>query len=83
MSPHKLPVLSGKELVKKLQKLGYAPVYQQGSHLRLEKDTAAGKHRVTVPMHKELDRGTLNAIINSVSLAVQTPKKELIKFLSQ
>jgi predicted RNA binding protein YcfA (HicA-like mRNA interferase family) len=55
----KLPVVSGEKLIKLLKKLGYEVVRQRGSHVRLEKDTPIGKHKITVPYHDEIARGTL------------------------
>ena len=50
-----LPVLSAAACVAALGKVGYRPVRQRGSHVRL---AAPGKRPVTVPLHDELDRGT-------------------------
>jgi len=55
-----LSVSSGKELVKRLEKhLGYRKLRQRGSHVRLK----SGKSKITVSLHKELDKGTKQAII--------------------
>jgi predicted RNA binding protein YcfA (HicA-like mRNA interferase family) len=37
MPSHKLPVVSGEQLIKALQKLGYTVVRQRGTHIRLKK----------------------------------------------
>ncbi|NOR46560.1 MAG: addiction module toxin, HicA family, partial [Methanosarcinaceae archaeon] len=39
----KLPVISGKEAVKAFEKLGYAPVRQTGSHIRMKHLSDASK----------------------------------------
>lgn len=57
----KLPRISGIELVKILSKFGYKFVRQHGSHAILRNDLNKG---TTVPLHKELDRGTLLAILD-------------------
>jgi len=77
----KLPQISGQELVKVLQKLGYEVVRQKGSHIRLCKTTNVGEHHVTVPEHKTIARGTLNDVLTKVSLWNNIGKKELIKML--
>ena len=64
----KLPVISGKECIKALEKIGFVIVRQQGSHIVLAREEP--KNTVTVPNHKELDRGTLRAIIRQVDLNV-------------
>ncbi len=57
----KLPVISGKELVKVLTKhFGFRVLRQRGSHVTLTNDSSF----ITVPMHHELDPGTLRAILN-------------------
>ena len=77
----KLPQVSGPQLVKVLQSLGYDVVRQRGSHKRLRKITASGEHAITVPEHKIVAKGTLNDIINKVSLYNNISKEELINKL--
>jgi predicted RNA binding protein YcfA (HicA-like mRNA interferase family) len=62
--------------------LGYEVERQKGSHIRLNKQTASGHHSITVPAHYEIARGTLNDILNSVSLNCQIPKDKLFKDLA-
>ncbi len=63
-----LPVISGKECIKALEKIGFVIVRQRGSHIVLVREDP--KTTVIVPNHKELDRGTLRAIIRQVDLTV-------------
>lgn len=67
----KLPVLSGKELVKILSRLGYEHVRTRGSHMVLIKKTEKGKKTIPVPNHKELAKGTLKAIMNQADLKLE------------
>ncbi|BCW95142.1 MAG: hypothetical protein KatS3mg018_0624 [Fimbriimonadales bacterium] len=60
----KLPVLSGKELVRALQRAGFEVVRQKGSHVSLRK----GDRRTVVPLHDELAKGTLRDILNQCGL---------------
>jgi len=55
----KLPLLSGKEVCKVLEKLGYEKVRQRSSHIRLK---CPGRKSVTVPNYKEISRGLLKKI---------------------
>ena len=55
MSP-KLPVISGDELVRVLEKFGYAVVSQKGSHMRLRHSTEPQRKPITVPKHKTLKK---------------------------
>jgi len=63
----KLPVLSGQEICKALAKVGYRIDHQTGSHIIL-RDENAPHRRLTVPMHKEIAKGTLRAIIRQTGL---------------
>lgn len=72
----KLRVLSGKEVVKILSNFGFKVVSQRGSHLKLRRVLSDGtKQSLTVPLHKELDKGTLKAIIRQSSKYI--PEEEL------
>ena len=64
----KLPQISGIELIKRLKKFGFVIVRQKGSHIRLEKNTAEGTIKVTIPDHKVLKKGTLNQVIKVTEL---------------
>jgi predicted RNA binding protein YcfA (HicA-like mRNA interferase family) len=64
----KIPVISGKECIKALEKIGFVIVRQRGSHLVLTRENPTTT--IIVPNHKELDRGTLRAIIRQVDLTV-------------
>jgi len=63
----KLPIISGKELVKLLSKLGYKLDHQTGSHLIL-RQVIEPHRRLTIPNHKEISRGTLSAILKQAGL---------------
>ena len=77
-----LPVVSGKSLVKFLVGQGYRIVRQRGSHVRLVCSTPTGDHAITIPLHDEIAKGTLNDILTRVSLWKGIPKDELIRLLS-
>ena len=64
----KLPRVSGRECVKALQKVGFLFTRQEGSHIILRRQEPFAQ--VVVPDHKELDRGTLRAIIRQSGLSV-------------
>jgi len=64
-----LPLVSGREVVKALRKIGYEQDRQRGSHIVL-RQTASPHRRVTVPDHSEVAKGTLRAIIREVGLTV-------------
>ncbi len=62
-----LPVVSGQQCIAALEKIGYSRVRQRGSLVRL---TCEGRPPVTVPLHRELDRDTLRAILRVADVAV-------------
>ena len=71
----KPPVLSGEKCIKDLLKVGFYVKRQEGSHVTLRRDEPFCQ--LAVPLHKELDRGTLRAIIRQTGLSVD----EFIKLL--
>lgn len=73
----KLPVLSGKDVIKILKKIGFEEKRQKGSHIILAKETEQGKRAVVVPNHKEVDKGTLLEIIRQAGLT----REEFLKLL--
>jgi predicted RNA binding protein YcfA (HicA-like mRNA interferase family) len=58
--------LSGADLIKRLNRFGYAVSRQTGSHVRLTSQ-ARGEHHITIPNHDPLRIGTLAAILDSVA----------------
>ena len=72
-SQRKLPILSWRDVVKALSKVGFQPVRQRGSHIVLE----SGDRSLTVPRHDEIRRGTLLRIIEEAGLT----KEKFLKLL--
>ena len=64
-----LPRISGRECVKALQKKGYQFVRQTGSHIIIRRTDPFSQ--ITVPDHKELDRGTLRSIIRQANISTE------------
>ena len=61
----RLPVVSGREVVAVLRRAGFQVVRQKGSHVSLRK----GPYRTVVPLHDELAKGTLLAILRQCGLS--------------
>jgi len=72
----KLPVISGSELIKIFKKLNYEIDHQIGSHVILRNKDPPYR-RLTIPIHKELAKGTLRAIIREAGLS----REEFMKLL--
>lgn len=65
-----MPVVSGKNTIRKLEKVGYYIIRQKGSHVRLGCDDKTRK-LITVPMHNELKIGLLHEIIKDANLTIE------------
>jgi len=69
----KIKSLTGKEVIKVFSNFGFEVVSQKGSHVKLRRVLADGtRQTLTVPLHKELDKGTLRAIY-----------KQALKYISE
>ena len=64
----KLPVVSAAQCIRALEKTGFVVYRQRGSHITMVRTTPPAQ--TTIPNHKELDRGTLRAIIRQAGLTV-------------
>ncbi|MBI4145517.1 type II toxin-antitoxin system HicA family toxin [Candidatus Woesearchaeota archaeon] len=65
----KLPVLSGREVVKLLcNKFGFKVLDQTGSHVILFGERDGVKRKPVVPQHPELAKGTLLSILKQAGL---------------
>ena len=60
----KLPVLSGAEVVKALEHLGFEQLRQRGSHVVMRRGSAG----TVVPLHRELKTGTLAGILRQAGV---------------
>jgi predicted RNA binding protein YcfA (HicA-like mRNA interferase family) len=66
----KLPVLSGREIVAALSKVGFREIAGRGkgSHLFVHREQPP--KGITIPDHKEVGRGLLRSIIRQAELTV-------------
>lgn len=69
-----LPILSGRKIIKVLNKIGYFDIRQSGSHVRL---THQSRHSITVPDYKSISRGLLRKILRDAELSPE----EFLKLL--
>jgi len=67
----KLRLVSGKEAVKKFERLGYKAVRQTGSHIRMWHSLDKNKGPLTIPNHQVIGRGLLRKIIRDAEISVQ------------
>lgn len=71
----KLPVISGPEAVKALQRAGFIVRRQSGSHVVL----TSGERTISVPVHggRDLKPGTLRSIIRDAGLTADDLRRLL------
>jgi predicted RNA binding protein YcfA (HicA-like mRNA interferase family) len=73
--------LYGRELARVLcARWAYQQVNQVGSHIILQTETPQ-HHRLSVPDHKPLRIGTLNAILRQVAAAKDVPREDILASL--
>ena len=60
----KIRALSGSELIRIFESLGFSIVGQKGSHVKIRRVIDNNRQTLTIPDHKDLDKGTLKAIYN-------------------
>ena len=65
----KLPLLSGREVVKVFHYFGWETVRQRGSHIILVKE--GHNATLSVPDHKTVAQGTLRGLLKSAGLTVE------------
>ena len=64
----KLPIVSSRDCIRALGKVGFYFVRQKGSHIVLERDDPWAQ--TVVPAHRELRKGTLRRIIRDAGLTI-------------
>ncbi len=69
--------LAGEQLASLLRRYGYQITRQTGSHLRLVSTARGSEHHITIPRHKELRVGTLNAILSDVAAYLEMDREDL------
>ena len=72
--------LSGEQLIKKLERLGYRVTRQTGSHIRLTCDNPT-QHHITIPHHDPLRLVTLNSILGDIAAQLKVARDELLQRL--
>ncbi len=66
--PPSLPVLSGREVVRIFESLGWQVARQSGSHIVMIKEGQMAT--LSIPDHREVAKGTLRSLIRAAGLTV-------------
>jgi predicted RNA binding protein YcfA (HicA-like mRNA interferase family) len=61
----KLPLLSGRQVLSALQRLGFVVIHRKGSHVKMEHPDG---RRIVFPFHDEVDRFTLRGALQDASI---------------
>jgi predicted RNA binding protein YcfA (HicA-like mRNA interferase family) len=64
----KLPLLSGRQVLKALERLGFAEVHRKGSHVKMKH---ADGRVIVFPFHDEVDRYTLRGALQDAGVNVE------------
>ena len=64
-----LPHLSGKEIIRALERLGFVQARQRGSHVVMKKSTPEGSVGCVVHLHGEMAIGTLHSILKQAKVS--------------
>jgi predicted RNA binding protein YcfA (HicA-like mRNA interferase family) len=63
-----LPILTGQDVVRVFESLGWHVARQRGSHIVMTKENEIAT--LSIPNHREIARGTLRTLIRSANLTV-------------
>ena len=66
----KIPQISGQQMVKILEKLGFYFVSKESSHIKLRRKFGQTIQTVIIPDHKEIRVGTFRNILRMVNLTL-------------
>ena len=64
----KLPLLSGRQTVKALERLGFSEVHRKGSHVKMKH---ADGRMIVFPFHDEIDRFTLKGALRDAEVDLE------------
>ncbi|KAF0134422.1 MAG: hypothetical protein FD145_647 [Candidatus Saganbacteria bacterium] len=67
----KYPVLSAREIISGLKRIGFEIVKQKGSHIKLSRRVADRKIVTIVPNHKTVMPGTLKGILELAEVELE------------
>lgn len=63
----KLPLLSGRQVLRGLERLGFVEVHRKGSHVKMKHEEG---RLIVFPYHDEIDRFTLKGAIRDAEIDI-------------
>ena len=70
----KLPLLSGRQVLRTLNRLGFVEVHREGSHVKMRHEDG---RKIIFPFHDEIDRFTLKGALRDAEVDLEEFVKEL------
>ena len=64
----KLPLLSGRQVVRTLERLGFVEVHRKGSHVKMRHEDG---RMIVFPFHDEIDRFTLKGALRDAEVDIE------------
>jgi predicted RNA binding protein YcfA (HicA-like mRNA interferase family) len=64
----KLPLLSGRQVVRALERLGFVEVHRKGSHVKMRHEDG---RMIVFPFHDEIDRFTLKGALRDAEIDLE------------
>jgi predicted RNA binding protein YcfA (HicA-like mRNA interferase family) len=64
----KLPLLSGRQVLAALQRLGFLETHRKGSHVKIQHPDG---RKIVFPFHAEVDRYTLKGALRDAGVEVE------------
>jgi predicted RNA binding protein YcfA (HicA-like mRNA interferase family) len=70
----KLPLLTGRQVLSALQRLGFAEVHRKGSHVKMKHPDG---RLIVFPFHDEVDRYTLKGALRDGEVGIEDFLREV------
>ncbi len=70
----KLPILSGREVLAALKRMGFKEIHRKGSHIKMQHTDG---RKIVFPFHDEVDRYTLKGALKDAEINIEEFMKNL------
>jgi predicted RNA binding protein YcfA (HicA-like mRNA interferase family) len=70
----KLPLLSGREVLAALKRMGFKEIHRKGSHIKMKHPDG---RKIVFPYHDEVDRYTLKGALKDAEIEIEEFLKNL------
>ena len=70
----RLPILSGREVLTALKRMGFKEIHRKGSHVKMKRPDG---RKIVFPFHDEVDRYTLKGALKDAEIDIEEFMKNL------